>query len=95
MTEMDKVMIGALADMHHAGLYENAEKIILCLAGFISAIGTVMLPKISHMTARGLLDEVKKHIDASMELVMCMVSITPKHCRARQVSESSHYDILN
>lgn len=71
--QMDKVMIGALADMHHAGLYENAEKIILCLAGFISAIGTVMLPKISHMTARGLMDEVKKHIDASMELVMCMV----------------------
>ena len=32
-----------------------------------------MLPKISHMTAKGLLDEVKKHIDASMDMVMCMV----------------------
>ena len=71
--QMDKVMIGALSDMHQTGLYENAEKIILCLSGFIAAIGTVMLPKISHMTARGLMDEVKKHIDASMELVMCMV----------------------
>ncbi len=71
--QMDKVMIGALADMSQTGLYENAEKIILCLAGFISAIGTVMLPKISHMTAKGMMDEVKKHIDASMDLVMCMV----------------------
>ena len=71
--QMDKVMIGALSDMHQPGLYENAEKIILCLAGFIAAIGTVMLPKISHMTAKGLMDEVKKHIDASMELVMCLV----------------------
>ena len=71
--QMDKVMIGALANMDQTGLYENAEKIILCLAGFISAIGTVMLPKISHMTAKGMMDEVKKHIDASMELVMCMV----------------------
>ncbi len=71
--QMDKVMIGALADMDQTGLYENAERIILCLAGFISAIGTVMLPKISHMTAKGLMDDVKKHIDASMELVMCMV----------------------
>lgn len=71
--QMDKVMIGALSDMHNTGLYENAEKIILCLAGFIAAIGTVMLPKVSRMTARGLMDEVKKHIDASMELVMCMV----------------------
>ena len=42
--QMDKVMIGALADMAQTGLYENAEKIILCLSGFISAIGTVMLP---------------------------------------------------
>lgn len=71
--QMSKVMIGALSDLHETGLYENADKIILCLAGFIAAIGTVMLPKISHMTARGLMDEVKKHIDASMELVMCMV----------------------
>lgn len=71
--QMDKVMIGALSDMHQTGLYENAEKIILCLAGFIAAIGTVMLPKISHMTAQGRMDEVKKHLDASMELVMCMV----------------------
>ena len=71
--QMDKVMIGALSDMHQTGLYENAEKIILCLAGFISAIGTVMLPKVSHMTAKGRMEDVKRHIDASMDLVMCMV----------------------
>lgn len=71
--QMDKVMIGALSDMAQTGLYENAEKIILCLAGFISAIGTVMLPKVSHMTAQGRMDDVRKHIDASMDLVMCMV----------------------
>ena len=71
--QMSKVMIGALSDMHQTGLYENADKIILCLAGFISAIGTVMLPKVSHMTAQGRMDDVRKHIDASMDLVMCMV----------------------
>ncbi|MBQ8554788.1 MAG: flippase [Clostridia bacterium] len=72
--QMDKVMIGALSDMHQTGLYENAEKIILCLAGFISAIGTVMLPKVSHMTRQGRMEDVRKHIDLSMELVICMVS---------------------
>ena len=71
--QMSKVMIGALSDMHQTGLYENADKSILCLAGFISAIGTVMLPKVSHMTAQGRMEDVKKHIDASMDLVMCMV----------------------
>ncbi len=71
--QMDKVMIGALSDMVQTGLYENAEKIILCLSGFISAIGTVMLPKVSRMTRLGQMDEVRRHIALSMELVMCMV----------------------
>ena len=71
--QMSKVMIGALSDMHQTGLYENADKIILCMAGFISAIGTVMLPKVSHMTAQGRMEDVKKHVESSMELVMCMV----------------------
>ena len=68
-----EVMIGALADMAQTGLYENAEKIILCLSGFISAIGTVMLPKVSRMTRMKQMDAVKRHIRLSMELVMCMV----------------------
>ena len=71
--QMDKVMIGALADMAQTGLYENSEKIILCLSGFISAIGTVMLPKVSRMTRMKQMDAVKRHIRLSMELVMCMV----------------------
>ncbi len=71
--QMDKVFIGALADIAETGYFENAEKIILCLAGFISAVGTVMLPKVSHMTAQGRMDDVRKHMDASMDLVLCMV----------------------
>lgn len=71
--QMDKVMIGALADMAQTGLYENAEKIILCLSGFISAIGTVMLPKVSRMTRMKQFAAVQRHIRLSMELVMCMV----------------------
>ncbi len=71
--QMDKIMIGLLAGMGQNGLYENAEKIILCLSGFISAFGTVMLPKISHLTSQGRMDEVRKTMDLSMELVLCMV----------------------
>lgn len=71
--QMDKVMLGALSDMVQTGLYENAEKIILCLSGFISAIGTVMLPRVSRMTRLGQMERVMQHIQLSMELVMCMV----------------------
>ena len=70
---MDKVMVSAIAGMEQNGYYENAEKIIYCLSGFISAIGTVMMPKISHMQAQGKTEEIRAHIDRSMNLILCMV----------------------
>ena len=70
---MDKVMVGALSSMEQNGLYENADKIILCLSGFITAIGTVMLPKASNLFEKGQADKVRSQIDVTMQLVMCMV----------------------
>ncbi|MBR6029023.1 MAG: flippase [Clostridia bacterium] len=70
---MDRVMVGAIAGMAQNGLYENAEKIVYCLSGFISAVGTVMLPKVTSLYQRGLKAEALEHMEKSMELVMCMV----------------------
>ena len=72
--KMDKVMVYNIAGADENGLYENAEKIIYCLSGFISAIGTVMMPKISHMWKKGEKEKISRHIDRSMELILCMVS---------------------
>lgn len=69
---MDKIMVGAISGMAENGLYENAEKIIYCLSGFISAIGTVMLPKVAAMQSRGETEAVKRHVSLSMELILCM-----------------------
>ena len=71
---MDKVMVSRIAGYEQNGLYENAEKIIYCLSGFISAIGTVMMPKVSHMQQKGETEAIRKVIDRSMDLVICMVS---------------------
>ena len=71
---MDKVMVSLIAGESQNGLYENAEKIIYCLSGFILAIGTVMMPKVSNMQKRGETERIAKHIDKSMDLVICMVS---------------------
>ena len=70
---MDKVMVSWIAGLEQNGQYENAEKIIYCLSGFISAIGTVMMPKISHMQQQGRTEEIRRHIDKSMNLILCMV----------------------
>ncbi len=71
---MDKVMVSTIAGVHENGLYENAEKIIYCLSGFISAIGTVMMPKVAGMQKRGETERIARHIDRSMDLVICMVN---------------------
>ena len=71
---MDKIMVSHLAGYVENGLYENAEKIIYCLSGFISAVGTVMMPKISHMQQKGETEAIRRHIDRSMDLVLAMVS---------------------
>ena len=72
--KMDKIMVYNIAGKHENGLYENAEKIIYCLSGFISAIGTVMMPKIANLQKKGETERIARHIDKSMDLILCMVS---------------------
>ena len=72
--KMDKVMVYSIAGKDQNGLYENAEKIIYCLSGFISAIGTVMMPKVANMQKKGETERIARHIDRSMDLILCMVS---------------------
>ena len=71
---MDKVMVYNIAGASENGLYEDAEKIIYCLSGFISAIGTVMMPKIANLQEKGETERISRYIDKSMDLIICMVS---------------------
>lgn len=49
---MDKIMLGSITgDMVQMGWYENAEKIISIPVGLITALGTVMLPRMSNLAA--------------------------------------------
>lgn len=70
--QMDKVMVGAISGMAENGLYVNAEKIIYCLSGFISAIGTVLLPRATQLLCQGRVEALKTRIARTMELMMCM-----------------------
>lgn len=71
---MDKVMVSNIAGLAENGLYENAEKIIYCLSGFISAVGTVMLPKSANLHRKGETERVLKHMDVTMQGILCMTS---------------------
>ncbi len=44
---MDKVMLGAMSNTTNVGLYENAEKIISVPVAVVTALGSVMLPRVT------------------------------------------------
>lgn len=69
---MDKVMVGAIAGMAPNGLYGSAEQIVYCLSGFISAIGAVLMPRAANLLAHGQTERIRAHMDASMQLILCM-----------------------
>lgn len=67
---MDKIMLGAMSNVIQVGFYENSEKIINIPLGVITALGTVMLPKMANLQAKGENEQSKKYISMSMEFIM-------------------------
>lgn len=67
---MDKIMLGSMSSMTQVGFFENSEKIMSIPLGVITALGTVMLPKMSNLYASGNEDEGNKYIGLSLEFVM-------------------------
>ena len=54
------------------GYYENAEKIINIPITIITALGTVMLPRLSNMVSNGKNEQLNKYIKVSISFVMFM-----------------------
>ena len=71
---MDKIMIKQLATYTQLGYYENAEKILNIPTGIITALGTVMLPRMSNLAAKAQTEESKKYIYNSMLFAMFLAS---------------------
>lgn len=67
---MDKIMLGALSNMTQVGYYENTEKLMRVPFGVITALGTVMLPRMSHLVAKGNKKESEHIIEYSIILIM-------------------------
>lgn len=67
---MDKIMLGLLSNVTEVGYYENAEKMTQVPLSIITALGTVMLPRVSNMLSNKKEDEVKKILEKTMPLIM-------------------------
>ena len=69
---MDKIMLGQMSDFAQVGFYESAEKIINIPMGVITALGTVMLPRMSNLAAKSQTAESRRYIRNSMLFAMFM-----------------------
>lgn len=63
---MDKIMLGYMCSKAELGLYDNSEKIMSIPTGLITAVGTVMLPRISSLMNDNDDDKVKTYIKNSL-----------------------------
>ena len=69
---MDKIMLGELSTKEKLGFYDNSEKMINIPSTVISAVGTVMLPRMSKLVTMENTQGSKKYIDISMRYVMAL-----------------------
>lgn len=69
---MDKIMLGILANVTEVGFYEQAEKIINIPIAIISSLGTIMLPRISNLAAKGEEKKINEYIEKSVSFMMFM-----------------------
>lgn len=70
---MDKTMIGGIVSATELGYYENAEKIINIPLGFVSALGTVMMPHMSKLTNKKFEETIKYSFKLTCFIIFPMI----------------------
>ena len=71
---MDKIMLGQMSSIQQVGFYESSEKILNIPLGIITALGTVMLPRMSNLVAKGKFKESTRYIYNSMLFAMFLAA---------------------
>lgn len=69
---MDKIMLGSIGNAVELGLYDNAEKILNIPLSIILAFGSVMLPKMSNLIAKGNIKQSDNYIKLSINYMLCI-----------------------
>ncbi|MFT9427145.1 MAG: flippase [Sporolactobacillus sp.] len=68
-TVLNKTMLGVLSTQNEVGYFENADKMIKIILAVVTALGIVMLPRISNVYAQGDMDKVKIYLYKSFNFV--------------------------
>lgn len=69
---IDKVMLGWYSDMSSLASYEYADKMIKLVITLITALGTVMLPRMSALYAKGKDEQAAKYMNSTSQFMFVM-----------------------
>lgn len=69
-TVLDKTMLGSITSVYEVGLYQQSQKVIGLTFGIVTALGVVMLPRMSNIYAKGNTKELKKYLNRSLEFII-------------------------
>lgn len=67
---MDKTMLGMFSTYEQSGFYYNVDKVINIPLSLITAMGTVMLPRMSALAAEGKRDDERRLFNQTLDLFM-------------------------
>lgn len=66
---LNKTMLGSLSNTNEVGFFDNSDKIVKMVLAVATALGVVMLPRVSNTFARGDMDKVKDYLYKSFDFV--------------------------
>lgn len=71
----DRVILGLMAGYYEAGLFENALRVTVIPFAVVTALGTVMLPRITNLIASNQIEKCKTYLSDSFWLTAIISSI--------------------
>lgn len=77
---IDKVMLGQMSNMTELGYFDNAEKIIYAISGFITAFDNIMIPKCSKLIASKKEERCKQYISYTMQFLFFIILLMGSVC---------------
>lgn len=66
---LNKTMLGVMTTTENVAYFEQSDKIVKIVLAIVTAVGTVMLPRIANLHARGSVEKVKEYMYISFDFV--------------------------
>lgn len=67
---LDQTMLGLMSDPKNASFYQQSQRIVKMFLFFITSIGTVMVPRLSNIFAKGEIGTVKQYVNKTLKIAL-------------------------